>query len=311
MQVVEYMIPKTLMTLFVLLLTMGCGAPTLTSTPTAAPAATQTSQPTTASPTTLAEPTTVPATSAIEAGATATPVLTALDFHEQTFSSTDGKWLVKTELALPAAGGATGGEMYYAKMMLAEVDGPRTWTVLNRWSNWGMGYTLPMPFHWSKDGTAFYYTNRPVPGGCGLFVNGGDLVRVDLATGQSEQVVPDVGLWLSLAPDEQTLAYIGYGGRGLVLRDAAGNEREQPLDYGPKPYQAGKILWSPDQKTLVYTVAHNPCAGGVAEATSLVRVDAATLEQTTLIPEDPRLFTTVEWTEPGRVLLLDKDGKRW
>ncbi|MCC7161199.1 MAG: hypothetical protein IT331_01790 [Anaerolineae bacterium] len=309
------MIPKHLITLFVLLLSMGCSA----SLPTAAPPDANTpssdtvaaalSQPTAAVEisTATAEPSVAATTRPTETEGTATPVLSAMNFHEQNFSSPDGKWSVKVQVALPAAGRA----MYYTRMVVDEVEGPRNWTVLDRWSNWGLGYTVPEPFHWSKDGTALYYTNVPVPDGCPVFVNGSDLVRLDLTAGHTEQVVPSVGLWLSLAPDEKTLAYIGYGGRGLVIRDAKGNERELPLDYGSEPYQAGKILWSPDQKTLVYTVARRPCAGDWAKSTSLIRVDAATLEQTVLVREDTRLLTTVEWETPGRVLLSDNDGRRW
>lgn len=46
------------------------------------------------------------------------------------------------------------------------------------------------------------------------------------------EVVSDVWFWIALAPDEGKLAYVGYGGRGLVVRDlATGEEREAGLSH--------------------------------------------------------------------------------
>jgi Tol biopolymer transport system component len=156
-----------------------------------------------------------------------------------------------------------------------------------------------------------YVTNKPVPDGCGVFVNGSDLHRVDLNDGSVAQIVPSSGLWLSLSPDESTLAYIGYGGRGLVLRDLAmGAERETRLNPG-EDYAAGHVVWSPDGAALVLTLAIRPCSVNWAESVSVVRVEAATLKQTTLIQRDERLFTTAEWPFPDRVLLTDDNKDLW
>jgi hypothetical protein len=42
-----------------------------------------------------------------------------------------------------------------------------------------------------------------------------------------------------------------------------------------------------------------------------VRVNAANLTAVTLIEEDARQFTTLEWTDETTVWLQDKDGNAW
>lgn len=182
---------------------------------------------------------------------------------------------------------------------------------MDEWAEWGLGYAIPQPLYWSHDGRYLYITNKPVPDGCAVFVNGSDLRRVDLSDGSVREMMPAVGLWLSLSPDETTLAYIGYGDRGLVIRDlATGTERETKLDPG-KDYQAGHIIWSPDGTTIMLALAIRPCSTEWADSTSIVRVDIATLEQVTLLQEDKRLLVPVEWATIDKVLLKDKEGSDW
>jgi hypothetical protein len=42
-----------------------------------------------------------------------------------------------------------------------------------------------------------------------------------------------------------------------------------------------------------------------AQSTSILLVDAKTLQQKVLIKEDPRLFVTWQWREPERITLMD------
>lgn len=41
------------------------------------------------------------------------------------------------------------------------------------------------------------------------------------------ELMPEQGLWLGLAPDEMRLPYIGYGDRGLVIRDRVTGQEAQ------------------------------------------------------------------------------------
>jgi ABC-type transport system involved in multi-copper enzyme maturation permease subunit len=266
------------------------------ATPTATPAITETPTPgVTVTPTEVA------------GTPTPTPVLTEMELRTWSSASPDGQWNAKGLAAFPK----NGGELYYIQLTVHSTDGTVEWTAVDEWTRFGLGYTTPQPFHWSREGRYLYFTNEPVPDGCGVFVNGSDLHKVDLSNGDVTEVVPSSGLWLSLSPDETMLAYIGYGDRGLVLRDlATGAEREAKLAPGPD-YAAGHVIWSPDGTELVLTLAIRPCSANWAESVSVVRVDVATLQQTTLLEQDRRLFTTLEWPTLDRVLLKDDNGALW
>jgi dipeptidyl aminopeptidase/acylaminoacyl peptidase len=162
---------------------------------------------------------------------------------------------------------------------------------------------LPQPVQWSRDGRYLYFTDEPYGiGGYILFWGGPDLQQVDLATGTITEVLPDQGCLcaMSLSPDGTLLAVItGVGPLELVLRDlATGTERKTVLEDGH--WQAGNIVWSPDGKALMYTMA---IGDPEKEAYSIVRVDAGTLAQTVLIHDDTRLLETVVWADAKTVWL--------
>ncbi len=228
-----------------------------------------------------------------------------------TWSSTspDGRWVAEGMMEGPFLVGDE--EQYRTQLKVVSTDGTVQWTVVDETSHYGLGYTVPSPFHWSQDGRYLYYTNEPVPDGCAVFVNGSDLHRVDLTDGHVTEIVSSGAWWLSLSPDETTLAYTTWNGEtlDLILHDlAAGTERRTQLDA--RYSQAGSIVWSPDGMALMLTLASSPC-DPVNWTQSVVRVNRATMSQTTLIRDDGRLFTTVGWSEAGRVLLTDKDGNSW
>jgi len=285
---------------------------TPTNTPTATPVpATVAPSPTipTVTPVPVEKITTMPATATKTP--TATPDLTDFQVQVQSFTSPDKKWIAQVIIGIPVTSDTTMSSNYYTQLKLSETDGPTEWVIVDEWSEWGLGYTVPQPLHWSHNGQYLYITNKPVPDGCAVFVNGSDLRRVDLRSGDVKEILPSVGLWLSLSPDETKIAYIGYGKRGLVIRDlVTGTEQEVQLDPG-KDYQAGHIIWSPDSNTIVLALAIQPCSTGWADSTSIIRVDAATLESATVLREDKRLFIPVEWTAADQVLLKDKEGNSW
>ena len=99
-------------------------------------------------------------------------------------------------------------EKYRTQLTVRRADGQVTWPVIDQVSNYGLGYTIPVPLQWSADGERLYVTNRPVPDGCALFVNGSDLWQVDLTSGRLAEVVPPVGSSLALSSDETRLATI-------------------------------------------------------------------------------------------------------
>jgi hypothetical protein len=242
------------------------------------------------------------------------PDLSEMDVREDwTSTSPGGVWVARGLAAFPE-NGERDPDRYYTRLTVARFDSSEEWTVVERWSELALGYVTPEPLQWSSDGNRFYFTNRPVPDGCAVFVNGSDLQRVDLSDGSVTEVVPAVGLWLSLSPDERELAYVGYGDRGLVLRDlSTGRERQTQIEAAQETEDAhvGHVVWSPDGEGLVLTVAIDACGPPEARAHTIVHVDAETLAQTTLIAEDERLFTSDAWSDRERVSLRDRDGETW
>jgi len=253
----------------------------------------------------------VSATAAVTLTETPPPDLSKMDVREWSSTSPDGAWVARGLAAFPKN---SGGNRYYTRLTVARSDGSQEWPVVESWSELALGYTTPRPLRWSEDGRYLYFTNRPVPDGCAVFVNGSDLQRVDLADGSVREIVPPVGLWLSLSPDERQLAYVGYGDRGLVVRDlSTGRERQTQVEAAQETGDAhvGHVIWSSDGEALVLTVAIDACGPPGERVHTIVRIDAETLSQTTLITEDERLFTSEAWSERGRVSLRDPDGKRW
>jgi Tol biopolymer transport system component len=204
-----------------------------------------------------------------------------------------------------------GSEKYQTKLEVVNAAGGVQWTLVDETLNYGLGYTTPRPFHWSKDGRYLYFTNLAVPDGCAVFTNGSDLYRADLTTGQVAEIVPPWVWWVALSPDEQRVAYLRWNGQTLelVVREmATGDERKIGLEA--RYTQAGNILWSPDGQALMLTLAANPC-DPANWTQSIARVELAALSPTILIRDDKRLLTATAWPEANKVLLTDQDGRTW
>lgn len=173
---------------------------------------------------------------------------------------------------------------------------------------------LPTPLGWSPDGRVLYFTNVPYGiGGYILFRGGPDLQQVDLSTGAMTEILPNMGCLcpMSLSPDGSTVAYIGgLEPLELVLHEVAtGAERRAPLEAGYR--QAGSIVWSPDGKLLMLTMAISNFEQQENETYSVVRVEVATLTQTVLIRDDALLLETVVWPVAEAVWLNDIAGRAW
>jgi hypothetical protein len=236
--------------------------------------------------------------------------LPSMNVQEWASTSLDGKWVAVGLVTFPKEN--IGGQFAYVRLMIFSVDGKTHWTIIDQWQESGLGFPIPEPLRWSSDYNHFYFTHRVMPGGCSVFPFLTDLQQVDLADGTVTELLPQSAVTLALAPDESRVAYIGYGERGLVLRNlATGEERETKVNPG-KDFDIGNILWSPDGNALVLTLAINPCTGvyGLsktvwAESTTILWVDAETLQQKVLVKEDPRLFITWEWNEPEKITIVD------
>lgn len=224
--------------------------------------------------------------------------------------SPGGAWLAETTVALPLADGNPVSDQYYQALRILSSDGSLVREVVDRWSPWGLGYTIPVPLQWSPDGRYLYYTNRPVPDGCAPFANGSDVIRVEREQGVETEIAPAVGLVLALSPEAGTLAYINRDG-GLVLRDLnSGAERVAPIQEVAQG-ASGAIVWSPDGSALMLTVAANSCGPPEERTHAILRVEVDSLETVVAVEPDDRLLVTAAWPEAERVLLVDGQGQRW
>jgi len=204
-----------------------------------------------------------------------------------------------------------GVTLYYARLSVARVGGGQEWIVVDEWRPTGLGWTSPAPLRWSADSAAFYFTNLPHPDGCSVLTNGVDLHRLELATGAVTEVLPEVGLWVSLSPDESQVAYIAFGDRGPVTRDlATGAESDAFLDLPVHNAQAGAIVWSPDAARLALTLVHNACSS-ISQSHSILVLDLASSTFTTVLDHDLSQFITSAWPEPDRLRLTGPLGPYW
>jgi hypothetical protein len=260
-----------------------------------------------------AAPTPLPRSSPIPGGQLD---LSQMEVEEWASTSLDGTWTAVGLIAFPKQNRS--GQLAYVHLTIFRSDAKMRWSIIDGWQEIGLGFPRPVPLRWSHDGRYFYFSHFVIPDGCSVFDDLSDVQRVDLRDGSIAELLPLSAMGLALAPDETRVAYVGYGDRGLILKDlAAGSEEEIKIDPGGN-YEAGNLLWSPDGKSLALTLATSPCEGSRevskniwARSTSILLVNATTLEQRILVKEDSRLFIGVEWTEPGRITLKASDDSLW
>jgi Tol biopolymer transport system component len=172
------------------------------------------------------------------------------------------------------------------------------------------------PYRWSLDGRTLYFTVNLDAQGYVPFNDGVGLQRLDLRTGEVEEILPAGDFsrsgccpnWsaFSLSPDGRRLAYITTNGRKLllVLRNTAtgGESRLWLAGYS----SAGSMAWSPNGDWLAFAMA----SGNQWEDTlfTLTRVRVNDLTQRVLLRDDPRFLDPVEWAGPNEIVVKERLG---
>jgi len=231
--------------------------------------------------------------------------------------SPDGRWRVIAQASTPVTVGEDemeefpSGAKYQVELYVESTDSDLVWTVVDEWRSSGLGADYPGPLQWSADGRYLFFTNTPQPDGCSVFVNGGDLWRLDLQTGEIVELLPYVGMTMALSPDSRTLAYYSssYEANFHLYDLASGAEIALYLpDYGDPWQQMGGISWSPDGRHILLIQVMNPCG---ERLTAVSRLDLDEGEFVTLIEPGERDFTLLNWLGDREIRLLDGDGRVW
>lgn len=223
-------------------------------------------------------------------------------------TSPDGVWTATALLQIPRS-----SDEYYQGLVVTHSSGKPSYTLVDSTSPLALGYTVAKPLAWSEDSKRFYYTNRPQADGCGLLYNGSDLYRVDLASGETEEVLPaNTTTVLGLSQDEQRVAYLAIGKPTLNIHDLSTDEIIKfDLAEAVGDGQTGAFVWSPFSDAIALVVAHNPCAGGWAEATSIYILNLETMSLVPVIEQDERLLMPVAWASHHELLVETPVGEKF
>ncbi|MBA4383369.1 MAG: hypothetical protein C0410_01400 [Anaerolinea sp.] len=177
-------------------------------------------------------------------------------------------------------------------------------------TNSGLGFLMPWPISWSEDEDFLYYTHR-LGGGDGCFGEndffGSDLLKYTLSSESTIKIAPNLGNWVALSPDQTKVAFLTSEGDVIIKDILLGDERKINIDYSYEVYlHPSNLIWSPDNKELLFTIAIDPCNNEENTKHSILKVNATTLAYEVMIQEDSNQLVTIEWKEPNRVLLQDE-----
>lgn len=167
----------------------------------------------------------------------------------------------------------------------------------------GLGAFGLEPLAWAASGRYFYYTparEGGPDGACRPWVR--PTVRVDLAdwslTGLDQATA---------SPDGTKVA--GWVNGELVVYALDGGELARSAPAALPPF-VGPPVWSPDGANLAYLQYTTSC-GETAGESAVVVVDVATSAPRVLLSSSAPEFQSLEWPEPGRLILTGMDGGRW
>ena len=216
------------------------------------------------------------------------------------FESPDGQWVATLKgLRIPRSYSAS-----YTFFVRSQ-DGEIEWIVesfgYDRHSL--IGYDKRIPIYWSESGQYMYYIHHGSNDGCGPYIYGYALYRLDLQTGETLALVTE-GHWFAVAPNEERVAYILDG--ALVIHDIATSEEVTlALQHDPaiEYVNFSDLTWSPDSHFLLIFGAEDVCATGMLfeHRTFIIKLDTQSYLQSVIVEGDRSLWGIVAWPEPNKV----------
>lgn len=131
--------------------------------------------------------------------------------------------------------------------------------------------SLLSSYRWTADGNYLYLVPITYPRGSGFyargyFIDGGILYRLNLITGQLEDLFSDVqGIYgFSLSPDDQYLAFVTPAERDVVNIWDMSSDEIAVIELGEEYDMAGAFAWTPDSSKLLFAAATDGWLEGAA-----------------------------------------------
>jgi len=237
-----------------------------------------------------------------------TPAPAEGTFADPAVVSPDGKWT-----ALP--GFETLSTGYRISLKIFTADKSIIWTPVDVTGD-GLGYISPVPKHWSADSHYFYYSDTLVTDGCtNLFPLEKVWKRVNVESGQVDVFPIPSGRSHAYSPDDLALAYIPDSAPDqlIILNIADKTEQKIPLpkpNDSQTPLQAGDIRWSPDNRSLVYTVIHGSLCAATRPDFFLQTVNRSDLTVKTIY-HGAEYLRSLEWASADKILVMDWSHRSW
>lgn len=166
----------------------------------------------------------------------------------------------------------------------------------------------PDPIHWSPDSTFLYFVHRSFNDGCGPFSNGIDLFRINVRTGEVEEVV-EQGSWFAFAPDGEHVAYM-WRDEIFIQTLTTSIQRAVTLTITHEYEEVflTHLAWSPDSRSVAVLAGLNICLELPATRSSIVVVDATSLAQTVVLDEHPTIASINDWPESNTLVVTLSEG---
>ena len=204
---------------------------------------------------------------------------------------------------------------YHIQFTVARKDGTKTWTIMDH-SGDGVGYKYAQLHQWSNDSKYFYFSgDRIAGGGCDFFPVDSKWQRLNVDTGQITDFILPPGRGHAIAPDESTIAYASPATPlHIALHDVQSGQEQKillPIDPKIEAAQAGDILWTPDGRAVILSMATGDGCNSSKLDFYLMRVDISSGNIIELAGRSKDLLRPLRLEPPNHLLIRDWNGYTW
>jgi diamine N-acetyltransferase len=168
--------------------------------------------------------------------------------------------------------------------------------------------------HFTEDEQYLYYTHTVFSDGCAPTGPFSNLVRFDLSTGETTELVPRGEAYdYIVSPDGDKIAIIFYDSFVQIYDIASGSTQDIYFQFAPEPSELYMdVFWSPDNQYFLVEANIDVCILPPFSITYIYRINTMTLARSLLYAvEEPDITYSVQsWPEMDLVLLW-QSGVIW